>query len=76
MMRDEKPTYVEAEGYVHFYSGSISYMEEGTLCGIGCDNPEITDTEKNIVDCPQCIRILKLLRTVKFKERAVAAGEG
>lgn len=71
MRHDEDLMYAEADGYVHFYCGSISYMEEGTLCGLGCDNPDVKDTDKTIVTCPQCIRILKVLRTVPFKERAV-----
>lgn len=75
MSYDEELTYAEADGYIHFYCGSISYMEEGTLCGLGCDNPDVKDTDKTTVTCPECIRILKLLRKVPFKERAVG-GDG
>ena len=68
MSYDEEITFAEEGGHVHFYCGSISYMEEGTLCGLGADNPDVVDTDKTVVTCPQCIRIIKLVRDVPFKE--------
>lgn len=59
--------YVESDEGVHFYQGCLNYMEEGTLCGIGCDNPDIRDTEKKVVTCQRCIRILKILRSIEYE---------
>jgi hypothetical protein len=45
----------------------LSCMDEGSLCGIGCDNPDLKKTRKKIVTCKMCIHILKILSNVKYK---------
>ncbi|MDR2650031.1 MAG: hypothetical protein LBB94_10005 [Clostridiales bacterium] len=52
------------------------FMDEGTLCGIGCDNPDLKITRQTIVTCPNCIHILKMLQTVKFKDNTREADHG
>jgi hypothetical protein len=46
----------------------LDCMDEGTLCGIGCDNPELKNTRKKIVTCPKCIYIIEALMTVKYNK--------
>ena len=45
----------------------LDCMDEGSLCGIGCNNPDLIDTRKTVVTCPNCIHILQTLRTVKYR---------
>jgi hypothetical protein len=47
----------------------LECMDEGSLCGIGCDNPALKNTRKTVVSCPKCIYILKILRTVKYAKQ-------
>lgn len=64
---DEPLRFVASETGVHLCNPY--YMDEGTLCGLGPDNEELTDMDVNakVVTCPQCIRIIKRLQSVKFK---------
>jgi hypothetical protein len=49
----------------------LECMDEGSLCGIGYDNPDLKNTRKTVVTCPRCIYILKILRMIKY-----AKGQG
>jgi hypothetical protein len=44
------------------------FMDEGSLCGLGCDNSDLKETREKVVTCKKCIFILKFLRNVKYKE--------
>lgn len=59
--------YKESQNGVHVMQ--LECMDEGSLCGLGCNNPDLKNTNKTVVTCPQCIYILKILRTVKYKEQ-------
>lgn len=63
----EKLYYKESRDGVHVMQPN--FMDEGSLCGLGCDNPDLKNTSKTVVTCPKCIFILKTLRTVKYKEQ-------
>lgn len=66
---DEPFMFVESESGVHLLNPR--YMDDGTLCGIGPDNPDLHggwDTKEKVVTCPQCIRIIKHLMRVKINE--------
>lgn len=43
---------------------------EGTICGkwLANEDGDFKHTRKKTVTCPQCIRVLKVLRTAKFHE--------
>lgn len=44
-------------------------VEDGTVCGTyDSEHNDLQHTRKTVVTCPNCIRILQELRTVKFKE--------
>lgn len=67
-MKEDSPTFVEDAEYVHV----VNPLEvESTLCGIWHCNPDngCEDTRKRTVNCPVCIRHLKTLRQVKFREK-------
>lgn len=66
---NEEFYYKETHEGVHLYN-HLNCMEPGTLCGIGCDNPDLEETDKKVVTCRLCIYILKTLRRVKYKEHS------
>ena len=62
----DEPYFKEDENGVHIMQ--LDCMDEGSLCGIGCDNPELNNTKKRVVTCSQCIHILKILAKVQNKK--------
>ena len=60
-----KLTYMEDEEGVHV----MHPVDEGTICGTyDSEYNDLRHTRKTVVTCEQCIRLLKTLRAVKFKE--------
>ena len=71
-MNEEEYYFVEDEnGHVHLLHAG--FMDEGTLCFLGPDNPVLTNrnTRKKVVTCPRCIRIIEWLKKVKYREARV-----
>ena len=59
--------YMEDDSGVHVM-GTVE--DEGTLCGVwNSHHNDLQYTRKKVVTCPLCIRHLKTLRSVKFKEQ-------
>jgi hypothetical protein len=63
----ERVTFIETDGEgVHVLQ--LDCMDVGTLCGIGCNNPDLKPTRKIVVTCKRCIYILRVLSKIKYKE--------
>lgn len=62
--------FVMDENHVHL----VNPAGDGyTLCGLGVDSDwhDLRDTDTDIVTCPDCIRLLKTLRMVRFCEHYI-----